>query len=76
MGWYLKTLLADRRFKIAAGVGLGSIGAIVLFMLIGTTWGFYAAAFGFFPLLMLSILAVFVVFGIIVRTDYLDRKGR
>ena len=75
MDWYFKELLRDRRFKISGGVALGSLVAVVLCALIGAQWAYTAAAFGFFPLFLLSFIAVFVVLGIIVRNDMLQRKG-
>ena len=76
VGWYLKALWQDKRFKIAAGAAAGSFAAIVLAMLTGVRWLASVAAYGLFPIFMVSLVAIFVVFGIVVRHDYLDRKGR
>lgn len=76
MDWYLKALVRDRRFKIAAGVGGASLVLIVLAYLTGVRWALSVAMFGLFPLFVLSILGVFGVLGLIVRHDYLQRQGR
>ena len=76
MGWYLKALWQDKRFRIAAAASGGSFVAIVLAMLSGVRWLASVAAYGLFPSFMVSLVAIFVVFGIVVRHDYLDRKGR
>ena len=76
VGWYLKALWQDKRFRIAAAVAAGSFAAIVLAMLSGVRWLASVAAYGLFPIFMVSLVAIFVVFGIVVRHDYLDRKGR
>ena len=75
MGWYLKQFLRDRRFHIAAGVGGASLVFIVLAVLINRSWAFGLAMYLFFPLLVFSILGMFAVLGLIVRADYLDRRG-
>ncbi|HEX7898916.1 MAG TPA: hypothetical protein VF950_14230 [Planctomycetota bacterium] len=76
MDWYLKQLIRDKRFKIAGGISLGSIVAVVLCAVLGAKWSYAAAAFAFFPLFLLSTIAIFVVLGLIVRADMLDRQGR
>ncbi len=76
MEWYFKELFRDRRFRIAAWTSLGSLLAIILCAILGAPWAFRVAAYGLFPILMLSIVAVFVVLGLIVRADMLQRKGR
>ena len=76
MDWYLKALFRDRRFKIAGAVAGGSLVLIVLCALLGARWAYAVAMFGLFPLFMLSVIAVFVVLGIIVRADFLERQGR
>ena len=76
MDWYFKQLVRDKRFKIAGGIALGSLVAIVLCAILGARWSFAAAAFAFFPLFLLSVIAVFVLLGLIVRADMLERQGR
>ena len=76
MDWYLKALFRDRRFKIAGGAAAVSLVLIVLCALLGARWAYSVAAFGFFPVFLLSTIAVFVVLGIIVRNDFLERQGR
>jgi hypothetical protein len=76
VGWYLKALLEDKRFRIAAAVAGGSFAAILLAMFSGVRWLANVAAYGLFPIFMVSLLAIFVVFGMIVRHDYLERQGR
>ena len=76
MDWYLKALFRDRRFKIAGGVAGGSLVLIVLCALLGARWAYKIAAFGLFPLFMLSTIAVFVLLALIVRADMLERQGR
>ena len=76
MGWYLKALLQDRRFKIAAAVGGASLVLIIVAYLMGARWALSVAMFGLFPLFVLSIVAIFAVLCLIVRADYLERQGR
>jgi hypothetical protein len=76
VGWYLKALFQDRRFRIAAAVAAGSFVFIVLALLIGAAWSSNIAMFALFPIFVISTFAIFVVFGIIVRNDYLERSGR
>lgn len=76
MEWYFKELLRDRRFRIACWIALGSLLAIIGCAILGAPWAFRVAAYGLFPVFLLSIIATFVVLGLIVRADMLQRKGR
>jgi hypothetical protein len=75
MEWYFKQLLRDRRFKIAVKVAGASLLLAVIFLVIRRPWSFAIAAYVCFPVFALSLLSTFAVLGIIVRSDYLDRKG-
>jgi hypothetical protein len=76
MEWYLRELVGDRRFRIAAAVAIGSIIFMVLGVLAGRAWTVQIAEFGFLPLLGISIGAMFFLFWKLVRTSYLERKGQ
>jgi hypothetical protein len=74
--FYFKALVQDKRFRIAIGAAAVSFVAMLLVMLTKARWAANVATFGLFPLFAASLLAVFVVLGLIVRHDYLQRKGR
>ena len=73
MDWYLKALLQDRRFRIAALTAGGVTVLTLVSFLIGRTWAIRMAQFGFLPILILSILAIFGILGLVIRKDYKDR---
>ena len=75
MDWYLKAALQDRRFRWAGISTAGAILVLVGMFLIGTPWATKIALFGVFPILVLSVLGMFGVLGLVVRNDYLQRKG-
>jgi uncharacterized membrane protein HdeD (DUF308 family) len=75
MDWYLKAAFHDRRFKWAGVTAAGAILALVGLFLLGTPWATKIALFGIFPILVLSVLGMFAVLGLVVRSDYLQRKG-
>jgi hypothetical protein len=75
MEWYLKALLRDRRFKIAGAVAAGSLVTTMAAFLIGRSWSIKLAEFGFLPVLVVSIAAMFVILGLIIRSDYRERSA-
>lgn len=75
MDWYLKAAFNDRRFRMA-GLAAAVLGvALAATFLIGASWATQVALFGIFPALVLTVGAMFVVMGLVVRQDYLERKG-
>ena len=75
MDWYLKAALHDRRFQMAGGGAIASIVALAASFLVQASWATQVALYAVFPALVLSVGAMFVVLGLVVRQDYLERKG-
>ena len=75
MLWYLKALLADRRFRNTAAVAIGLTIPTVAAFIFGRSWALRFAQFVLLPALVLTVLAMFVLFGLIIRNDYRERSG-
>ncbi len=75
MDWYLKAAFHDRRFRWAGLAAAGAIVALAGTLVIGAPWATKVALFAVFPALVLSVGGMFAVLGLVVRHDYLERKG-
>jgi hypothetical protein len=75
MEWYLKALLRDQRFRIAAATAMGSLVSTVAAFIVGRSWSIKLAQFCFLPALVLSLAAMFVILGLIIRSDYRERSS-
>ena len=75
MEWYLKALLRDRRFRLAAAAAMGSLVSTVAAFIVGRSWTIKLAQFCCLPALALSLAAMFVILGLIIRSDYRERNS-
>lgn len=75
MGDYFALLLKDKRVRITAVVGAVALVLAVVCGIVGGKILLSVAIYGLLPILLLSFLACLGVSIIIIRNDYLERKG-